>query len=407
MRKQEPEELVGLVRQARAGSHRAFETLMERHQNAMFALAYARLGDFHKAEDAAQEAFIEAFLFLEHLETPEAFPTWLRRIVQGKCVRQVRGTKSIRPVATIEDAFDLLSTVALPEQELERREAWQELQTALDALLEGERSAIVLFALGEYPYSEIASLLQIPIGTVKKRIHTARQRLRQALPEQAGNTEKRIAQYRPSVAHSLVTSLPNSQKVTPTVRAKPMKIELLGPEEDYKSIIKNLYTFYRYDLMPFLEEGAGSFVNQFGVLNGETSRTHEEGVEGEEIWWQRPEKLRAYLIQAEGRPAGFVMVASPPYATAGVNYRLNELFVLNKVRRHGVASEAMRLLFDQLPGKWELAYLPNNEAAMHFWQRFIPEYTEGHCEEALIGMGQGAPSLPGYIFDNSGVGIEE
>ena len=98
--------------------------------------------------------------------------------------------------------------------------------------------------------------------------------------------------------------------------------------------IKNLYAFYRYEMLPFNAgeplspdaEGedtwkSGAWVNQHGVINGLQSCTHDEAVAGEDCFWERPH-LSAFLITLNGWPAGIAMVAAPPNATPGVNYRL-------------------------------------------------------------------------------------
>src|ERR1051325_9514194 len=73
--------------------HEAFGELVARFQDMAFACAYAVLGDFYLAEDAAQEAFITAWQSLHQLRAPEAFPGWLRRIVLTRCNRLTRGKR--------------------------------------------------------------------------------------------------------------------------------------------------------------------------------------------------------------------------------------------------------------------------------------------------------------------------
>src|SRR5437763_633710 len=73
-----------------ADKHRAFGEIVKRFQDMAYACAYAVLGDFHLAEDAAQEAFIIAWRNLNQLRTPEAFPGWFKRIVLSQCNRLTR-----------------------------------------------------------------------------------------------------------------------------------------------------------------------------------------------------------------------------------------------------------------------------------------------------------------------------
>src|SRR5579871_6612357 len=78
---------------AQKDKHQAFNALVQRFQDLAFACAYAVLGDFQLAEDAAQEAFITAWHHLDQLRTPEAFPGWLKRIVLTHCNRFTRGKR--------------------------------------------------------------------------------------------------------------------------------------------------------------------------------------------------------------------------------------------------------------------------------------------------------------------------
>ena len=179
-----------------------------------------------------------------------------------------------------------------------------------------------------------------------------------------------------------------------------MNVEVIGPRIEDKPLIKNLYTFYRYDLMPFIAQGPGAFANEFGTIDGEASRTHDEAVADCDVWWERPGVLFALLIRAAGRPAGFAMVATPPHASPRVDYRFNEFFILNKCRRQGVATAAATAVLDRFRGKWEVGHLPANLAAGAFWRRFVPRYTGGKFEETTLNMGPDEPALPGYFFDN-------
>jgi RNA polymerase sigma-70 factor (ECF subfamily) len=81
------------VRAAEAEKKRAFGTIVQRYQDVAFACAYAVLGDFHAAEDAAQEAFIVAWRCLDQLRDARAFPGWLKRIVLTQCSRMTRGRR--------------------------------------------------------------------------------------------------------------------------------------------------------------------------------------------------------------------------------------------------------------------------------------------------------------------------
>src|SRR5215475_7985308 len=81
------------ARAARAEKSQAFGEIVRRFQDFAFACAYAMLGDFHLAEDAAQEAFLSAWRNLDQLRKPEAFPGWFKRIIFTQCSRLTRGRR--------------------------------------------------------------------------------------------------------------------------------------------------------------------------------------------------------------------------------------------------------------------------------------------------------------------------
>ncbi len=155
--------------------------MVERFQRMAHAVAYAMLGDAHLAEDAAQEAFIEAYLCLPKLREPAAFPGWFRRIVVKRSDRLVRG-KSFATVP-IELASELPSGAPDPAAQVEARELGRQLQVAIDALPEADRQLVMLFYLAGYAQAEIAAALELPVAVIKKRLFRARQRLRTQIGE--------------------------------------------------------------------------------------------------------------------------------------------------------------------------------------------------------------------------------
>jgi RNA polymerase sigma factor (sigma-70 family) len=169
------EEAAALVERARDGDREAFGALVRRFQNLAVATAWARLRDPERARDAAQDAFIDAFLHLGQLREAAAFPGWLRRIVAKHCDRQTRrrtlpaAEPGAEPAAESPDAGAALAAG--------ETRVW--LRRAIEALPEPERLAVALHYLGGEPQESVAAFLELPLSTVKKRLHTARARLRQ------------------------------------------------------------------------------------------------------------------------------------------------------------------------------------------------------------------------------------
>src|SRR5437763_10117781 len=113
------EKLIAWVRLAQVGDTEAFGRIVRRFQDMAVGYAASLLGDFHLAEDAAQEAFLEAWRDLPQLREPAAFAGWLRRIVFKQCHRLTRGRRL--PTVPLEAAAALASPEPGPAEVAERR----------------------------------------------------------------------------------------------------------------------------------------------------------------------------------------------------------------------------------------------------------------------------------------------
>lgn len=151
--------------------HAAFAKLVERSQHLALGVALTLLPDVEDARDAAQEAFTLAWLRLPQLRDAKAFPAWLRTIVSSQCARRLRDTRQSRDVAPE------------PPAGRDTSRTYRALVTsAVSALPEDERHVTVLFYFLGYTLPEIARLLHLKPGTVGKRLHAARLRMRRRLP---------------------------------------------------------------------------------------------------------------------------------------------------------------------------------------------------------------------------------
>jgi RNA polymerase sigma factor (sigma-70 family) len=168
-------ELEALVRAAQAGDREAFGALVRRFQDLAVATAWTWLRDAERARDAAQDAFLDAFLHLTQLREAAAFPGWLKRIVRKHCDRQTRGTAERYP-ATSSEPGDPPPDAARALAAAEDR-AW--LRHAIEGLPDSLRLVVALHYLGGEPQDAVAAFLELPPTTVKKRLHDARALLRQ------------------------------------------------------------------------------------------------------------------------------------------------------------------------------------------------------------------------------------
>lgn len=187
------QELESIVRKAQTGDTKAFERLVRRLQDMAVGYAYSVIGDFHLAEDAAQEAFVQVHRTLGQLREPNAFLSWFRKVVYTQCDRITRRKR----VQTI--ALEFTTTLAADQPPLseivETVELQQWVQNAILSLPEQQRCVVTLFYISEYSQREIAAFLDIPLTTVKKRLFDAKKQLKQRMNTM---TEDFLHENRPS-----------------------------------------------------------------------------------------------------------------------------------------------------------------------------------------------------------------
>ncbi|MHC4717479.1 MAG: RNA polymerase sigma factor, partial [Planctomycetota bacterium] len=173
------ESLEPLILSARAGDLSAYGLIVGRFQDMAYGYAYSILGDFHLAEDAAQEAFLEAYVHLGSLRCPAAFPGWFRRIVFKHCDR-LRRRRGVRTVP-LDKAAAVASPEPPPSRSAQDRETGAGVLEAVRSLPDGQRTVTTLFYIDGYSHDDIAEFLDVPVGTVKSRLHASRKRLKERL----------------------------------------------------------------------------------------------------------------------------------------------------------------------------------------------------------------------------------
>jgi RNA polymerase sigma-70 factor, ECF subfamily len=172
-------EVSQLVEAAQAGDSEAYAALVQRFQGMAYAIASRYVGDHHLAQDLVQDAVIEAFLHLPQLKEPSAFPGWFRQIVFRQCTRLLR--QATLPSSSLEAASADLIADRDTEDLVMQAEREAAVRAALASLPRHEQLVAALFYGCGYSYKEVSAFLKIPITTVKKRLHSARQKLRMPL----------------------------------------------------------------------------------------------------------------------------------------------------------------------------------------------------------------------------------
>jgi len=176
-----------------AEQHEAFCELVRIFQDMAYACAYAVLGDFCLAQDAAQEAFVSAWQKLSQLRQPEAFPGWFKRIILTECNRLTRGNRL--QTILLDEGANVAATHIDPQTAVERDQVTRALFAAIKKLSVNERIIVMLFYVKEYSQSDISAFLEVPLTTVAKRLYSARVHLRGMLMD---GFKSDLAAHRPS-----------------------------------------------------------------------------------------------------------------------------------------------------------------------------------------------------------------
>lgn len=164
------EEETRLAAQAAAGSEPAIALLLARHRPGLLRLAFGMTGDLALAEDIVQESFILVFRELRGLRRPASFYPWLRRLAVRKALREKRRWRVVSlPAEEPENAGPAGTTET-------RVAVWQ----VLGAIPPPLRVVLILREMEQLEYREIAAELRIPVGTVRSRLHCAREQFRRA-----------------------------------------------------------------------------------------------------------------------------------------------------------------------------------------------------------------------------------
>jgi RNA polymerase sigma-70 factor (ECF subfamily) len=173
-------EVANLVRSAQAGDRDAFGRLVEQFQRTVHAICLRRLGNPSEAVELTQEVFLHVMRRLDQLREPERFAGWLRQVAVRMAIN--RATRRVAPSSVenvvLEGACERRDD---PLAELISRVRAQRLWEAIARLKVLDREALLAFYIEGESLLEIAVRLDVPIGTVKRRLHTARKRLKAEL----------------------------------------------------------------------------------------------------------------------------------------------------------------------------------------------------------------------------------
>jgi RNA polymerase sigma-70 factor (ECF subfamily) len=169
-----------LVHAVRRGDGRAFDQLVRRHLAVAHRVAVRVLNDTHDAQDACQDAFIQALKHIESCEKPEAFRAWLLTIVRNRAHNLVK-SRRVRTTEPLESVESFAPGGEDPSRSAYRSEVRQRIDEALGGLTEIQRSVIVMFDGEGWTHKEIGERLGISEGSSRVHLHVARGKLRERL----------------------------------------------------------------------------------------------------------------------------------------------------------------------------------------------------------------------------------
>ena len=168
----------------RTGDHNSFASLVERYQRELFHFLVRFLGDRAAAEDIFQETFLQVHQSADQFDPQRRFRPWLFTIAanKGRDLMRSQARRPTNPLQATINANDdesgqfidlMQSGDPMPGEAMEREELQKVVQTTVEAMPEHLREILLLSYFHQFPYKEISDILQIPLGTVKSRLHAA------------------------------------------------------------------------------------------------------------------------------------------------------------------------------------------------------------------------------------------
>jgi RNA polymerase sigma-70 factor (ECF subfamily) len=170
------------VREARAGEPEAWEVLLARYRLPLYAYVFELVRHEQTALDIVQESFIAAARHIQSLRQDGKFGSWLFNIAHQRCLQHRRRQRPVEVAVDLLDE-DLRDLEPGPEELLIRKEQEEDFMRALGQLTVPHRAVLLLHLVEEFPLEEIARITGTRLGTVKSRLHYARQALRELLEE--------------------------------------------------------------------------------------------------------------------------------------------------------------------------------------------------------------------------------
>lgn len=178
-----------LAAQLREGSREAFDKLYEKYKNMAIRTAYLITGNPMDSEDVVQETFVKVWLHARELHSDSGFKPWMMQILVRTAYRMAKKSRREIPDDCVADRMKASEEVSSLDKVIQTEEA-EMIMAAVRTLPVKLRTVIVLYYYDSFSVKEIAGMLGVMEGTVKSRLHTARQRIRAALLDREAYNSK-------------------------------------------------------------------------------------------------------------------------------------------------------------------------------------------------------------------------
>jgi RNA polymerase sigma-70 factor, ECF subfamily len=185
-----------LVARCQLGEADAFNELVSRHQDRVYAAVTRFCGNGEDAADVVQRAFINAYRKISEFKGDAAFSTWIYRIAFNQAISFRRENRRTSVSLHAKDEDGLIAEPVderAPGESMETEETRKKVRQALERLEDEDRQIIILKDLQGHSYDEIAAILQVPKGTVRSRLHRARMELKEKLKPILGTFNRETA----------------------------------------------------------------------------------------------------------------------------------------------------------------------------------------------------------------------
>lgn len=166
-----------LLGRAQAGDHDAFAELIEQHEAMVYSLAWNFFGDRSRAEEIAQDVFLQLYRSLADIDSESHLVFWLRQVATRRCIDQTRRARM--KAVSLDDAAEVPSVDRAADPLLDRK-----LRQLIDELPDMQRAVVTLRYQEDLDPSEICRIVGMPVNTVKSHLHRALQALRRKLEKQ-------------------------------------------------------------------------------------------------------------------------------------------------------------------------------------------------------------------------------